>query len=47
MNIHEEMVRGNETMTRMVENLQANTLSFLQVTNKVADNMSQGKHNES
>ena len=37
--IHEEMVRGNVNMEKMVDNLQENTLSFLQVMSKVADSM--------
>ena len=45
--IHEEMVRGNVSMEKMVDNLQESTMSFLQVMTKVAESMTQNSEKKS
>ena len=45
--IHEEMVRGNVNMEKMVDNLQESTMSFLQVMTKVAESVTQNSEKKS
>ena len=45
--IHEEMLRGNVNMEKMVDNLQESTMSFLQVMTKVAESMTQNSEKKS